>query len=35
MKIRKLISKKIDHFYWDLGKDYLAFFYNPTLKNIT
>lgn len=32
MKLRKLISKKIDHFYWDLGKDYLSFFYNPILK---
>jgi len=32
MKLRKLISKKIDHSHWDLGKDYLSFFYNPSLK---
>lgn len=32
MKLRKLISKKIDDFFYDLGKDYSAFFYNPILK---
>ncbi len=32
MKLRKLISKKIDDFFYDLAGDYLAFFYNPNLK---
>jgi DNA-binding CsgD family transcriptional regulator len=32
MTLRKLISKKIDNFFLDLGKDYLAFFYNPILS---
>lgn len=32
MIIKKLTLKKIDHFLWELGQDYLAFFYNPSLK---
>lgn len=32
MKLRKLISKKIENFILELGQDYLAFFYNPALK---
>ncbi|MES2141417.1 MAG: LuxR C-terminal-related transcriptional regulator [Pseudomonadota bacterium] len=32
MLSKKLITKKIENFKWELGQDYLAFFYNPALK---
>lgn len=32
MSINKIIPKKIENFIWELAQDYLAFFYNPSLK---